>query len=103
MTLARRLVNYLVPHMFILICAISCMMIYAVFHAASIYPLKLVMDNVFLTSSPDLSFTVPYLNYHIEFTDRLQFLKCIAAVIAIAYLFKSAAQFGQGVHEQSLP
>lgn len=95
MTMARRLLRYLVPHAGTLICAIGCMLIYAIFHAASIYPLKFVMDSLLSASSTDLSFTVPYVNFHIAFSDRMQCLKVIAIAIAVSYFLKSAAQFGQ--------
>lgn len=95
MTLTKRMLRYLLPHKRVLAAALSCMIIYGAFHAGSIFLMKPVLDNVFFTSATNISFTIPYLNIHLTFPDRLKFLAFISITIALTYLIKSAAAFGQ--------
>ncbi len=90
----RRMMSYLAPYRRTIVVAVVCMFIYSIFHAVSILTIKPVLDNIF-TPAADLSFKIPYLNYTLVFDDRLRLLLYICVGIALAYLIKSCAAFGQ--------
>ena len=86
---------YLWPQRKVLSGAVACMIIYSIFHAATIFMIKPVIDSVFVASPQTMTLTIPYVDWKLPFDDRLQFLRFIALSIAVGYLFKSAADFGQ--------
>ncbi|MBI4179823.1 ATP-binding cassette domain-containing protein [bacterium] len=88
-----RMVQYLVPHRGALAVAIFCMVLFAFFHAFSIWTIKPVLDKIF-TPTADLAVTLPYFGWRLEF-DRLRLLLALSVFVSAVFFIKSAAQFGQ--------